>query len=347
MLYKSEIIECKFYKKIYKIFDKKYYVIYKGFFIVKKRKMNTISFIIIVLVTLIGCSKIHKGGDSEKRTTSPPQGKLPTTEALGEKPSTPAPTSDAKAFYKDKIELDLKALQLNQDLQALNKALKHTVQSTEDMNVEPLLKSQAHKLYEENIMEAVKNKLKAKYNRGELAFLEDKSLTTPSSSATGGGAGGDGGDADADADTGDDEKPYSFQSPKGEFLDKVQGLYHKLYEANPYHPQGMKARVCGLSMLKVADKEYKKSKVKAQIALIMAEHIISIVSGSVIPSDFKKSGVETSAIYELCTGTTLLTGQEIKNTAVLMSVTLSYFVHQGLILSESDYKALWDSINAT
>ncbi len=175
---------------------------------------------------------------------------------------------------------------LDKDVKVLSKNIQHSTDSTERIDLEPLLKSQAHELYEENIMGAVKNKLKTKYSRGELAFLEDKSLTTSLNS--------------------DDEKPYSFQSPKGEFLDKVQGLYNKLYEVHPYHQQGMDARAIGLAAVEVADQEFVAGKKQeAEIAYHVGETMSDIALG-VMPY----IGVGKD-IYEALTGKHLLTGRRL------------------------------------
>ncbi len=273
--------------------------------------MNIIS-LIILLFTLLGCNNADKVVNKTKKMN-----KTPSVSSFQQKTKTPQnPDSPEKQQILEKIK------QVNDNLQALQTAIVHTAQSTENINLDPILDSDYSRLYKKRVENAVRENLKLKYNRHELAFLKDEHLTQP------------------------EEKPYEFKSLNGKFLDKAQALYNKLYQSNPYHRQGILARSCGLSMLTIADKEYKKAHVKAQIAHDMANIMEGIVLGVVLPPlGVKKLDIK-KPIYELCTGKNLLTGQKVIDTTLLMSQTMSYFVNQNLTIIESDYKRLWKDIRS-
>ncbi len=180
---------------------------------------------------------------------------------------------------------------LKANIQSLDNNIWYTTQSTENMNLHPIFESRDYELYEENIRNVVKEHLKLKYTKHQLAFLRDKNLTKP------------------------EEKLYEFKSPEGEFLDKAKALYTKLYNASPVHAQGINARSIGLVAVETADEEYVAgNKDEAQIAYHVGE-IMSDITLGIMPY----IGVGKD-IYEALTGKHLLTGRTLTNFERSLSV---------------------------
>ncbi len=122
--------------------------------------------------------------------------------------------------------------------------------------------------------------------------------------------------------------PYQFKSSEGEFLEKSKALYDKLYQANPYHEQGITARDIGLSAVETADAEFAQgNKESAELTYQIGGKMSDIAFG-VLPN----VGLAKD-VYEAFVGRHLLTGRSLSAFERSLSVA-------GIVLSEVTAGAL-------
>ena len=189
--------------------------------------------------------------------------------------------STAEYLAKRYLFKDLRK-EFPKNMDILSADIMDTVESTKDMDVNPILHSRAFELHEENITEVAKNIIKAKYSRRELAILEDEEFTAPT------------------------EPHYEFQYLEGEFLERGERVYSQLYESNPVHKQGYVARELGLFALEVADEEAGEGNPGgAALALDAGEALSDIALGITPFVGFGKD------VYEALTGRHLITGRSL------------------------------------
>ena len=170
-------------------------------------------------------------------------------------------------------------------------------------------------LHDQEIDDSVREILKSKYSRAELAILEDKELTKPQ------------------------EELYQFQSSASGFLEKNKKLYQTLRQANPFHEQGLLARQFGLASVKIADQLFAKNqKQLAETAYHTGSSLITISLGSLPEGDER-------SVYEILTQKNLLTGEDLKDSSMFTNAS---FVFSSLELSEplssSEVIEVWDTI---
>ena len=147
-------------------------------------------------------------------------------------------------------------------------------------------------IYEDRVRDRVRDAFKIKHDRRHLGLLDDEKLNEPQ------------------------EEPYVFISPEGEFLDKLQTLYTKLRQANPWHEQGLRAREVGLFAVETADEEFSEgNEDSAEAAYQIGETMADIALG-VLP--YIGAGKDA---YELFTGLHLLTGRKLSPFERAMAMT--------------------------
>ena len=171
---------------------------------------------------------------------------------------------------------------VEQDIESVGQALNESVIKTKHINLRPLFQAKAYERYVHTVENVVKDSLKTRHERKELAFFKDPDLTAL--------------------------KPYfyEFKSSEGEFLEKSKVLYEKLYQANPYHEQGLRARDIGLSAVETADEEYAKgNKEEANLAYQIGEGMSDIALGVLPYVGLAKD------VYEAFVGRHLLTGRAL------------------------------------
>ena len=144
----------------------------------------------------------------------------------------------------------------------------------------------AHVRFEENIENRVIEALKSKYSRSELSLLEKEEFNTP------------------------DEESYAFQSTGEEdFLNQLKALYNDIWLANPFHEQGILAKDCAISSVKISDKALLDGNtLEAKTAFKAGELLKDIVLGELFITEIPRF------IYEYCVGKNLLTGESITTT---------------------------------
>ena len=200
----------------------------------------------------------------------------PTPEHPNPTPSPPAPAKNPSLPEKNKtLQTDFQKAQMNlkQQLTTLSQA----IQSSLENNLH--LYSSTTSFPPQDFQELIDNALKSKYTEGQLAFLGDY-FDSP-------------------------EETHPFISPQGEFLEKNKELFKTLWNANPFHEQGMLARECGLTNIRKADQEFSKGEsAQAEEQYQSAYALMNIVSGN-LPLDKSK------IFYESCTDQNLITGETL------------------------------------
>ena len=181
---------------------------------------------------------------------------------------------------------------LKTHLEALAQQTDRSIQDQTPLDELSLISEELVSLYDQKIDRPVHEILKSKYSRAELAVLDDEKLNEPQ------------------------EEPYVFISPEGEFLDKLQTLYTKLRQANPWHEQGLRAREVGLFAVETADEEFSEgNEDSAEAAYQIGETMADIALG-VLP--YIGAGKDA---YELFTGLHLLTGRKLSPFERAMAMT--------------------------
>ena len=172
----------------------------------------------------------------------------------------------------------------NQQINSLTERVKESKTAMRSVNMEPVFhESDPYNRFQRDILGVAQQKIKSKYTRAELGLLKEEDLVSPK------------------------EDPYRFLSPEGEFLDKLQDVYDRLRNANPYHEQGVLARECGLQNVILGDQEFLQgNKEKAQEEYNSAQFLMKIVLGE-LPLGKERE------IYQTCTGKDLFTGALVKN----------------------------------
>ena len=168
-------------------------------------------------------------------------------------------------------------------------------------------------LFEGEIVDPVKKKLKATHSRTELGLLEEP-LEKPD----------------------DDSTPYQFQFADTELSEEEKNdplrqphkyirLYRRLWHANPFHEQGILARKCGLAAVEVADiKMLTELPREAEIFYKSALAMEKIAIFGVLPKKMERS------IYEHCTGKNLITGKVLTDAEKqILLADESYFNDNG------------------
>ena len=125
--------------------------------------------------------------------------------------------------------------------------------------------------------------------------------------------------------------PYQFKAPEEEFLQTIQALYLKIYNAHPYHEQGRIARALALLALEVADqtrvaKEEQVPHLSYQIAQALMLNINSDFFEESELLDKEKLLDLGQSIYEILSGKHFLTGRtltDFERTTLFLSATLS------------------------
>ena len=145
--------------------------------------------------------------------------------------------------------------------------------------------------YQAEITDPVKDILRSNHDRRQLSLLNDEAFNKP------------------------EEEPYEFQSPEGEFSEKNKSLYSELYEANPFHEQGVYAREIGLAAVQVADEEFAQGNTEeANLAYQIGEGVSDITLGVI---SYVGTGKDA---YEALIGKHLLTGRTLSGFERSMSV---------------------------
>ena len=210
----------------------------------------------------------------------------------------------AKQAIKEQFLASQKAL--TDSTEALTHTVKKSISLTKHTSF-PLVGSpkELDQLSQENVSDWVRPLLEQKYDRRDLAILEDKGFGAPR------------------------EELYEFKSSKEklallaepdlleEFLQKNRELYAKLRLANPYHEQGIRGRNCGLSAVEVADEAYAEGRsAQAELAYNIGKKMEIIALGA-LPLE-----VEFTKLYAFCTGKDLFTGavQSLTSKELLTSV---------------------------
>ena len=197
----------------------------------------------------------------------------------------------AKILMNEDLGASLSALRTNID--PLYSLTDTSFQLAEHIQMNSVLSEYSSSAYyEKNIEDMTLNILKSTYDRKNLGLLEETNLPQT------------------------DEELYPFQSPEGEFLNRLKVLHSKLYSARPFHEQGVQAREIGLLTVQIADREYAEgNKEKAEMALLMGETMSDIAIGLLLPTvGFGKD------VYELFTGKHLLTGRTLNDFERTMSL---------------------------
>ena len=145
--------------------------------------------------------------------------------------------------------------------------------------------------YEADVTDVAIDILRANHDRRQLSLLNDEAFNKP------------------------EEEPYEFQSPEGEFSEKNRSLYAELYEANPFHEQGVYAREIGLAAVQVADEEFAQGNTEeANLAYQIGEGVSDITLGVI---SYVGTGKDA---YEALIGKHLLTGRTLSGFERSMSV---------------------------
>lgn len=192
----------------------------------------------------------------------------------------------------DKHVLEASKTSLTENINFLSQSVEESVGLAKGIDIQPVLRESPSSTYHnKGIAEIVQDILKSKHDRRKLGLLDDEGFSPP------------------------DEEPYEFQSPEGEFLEKNKELYSKLYSANPFHEQGIRARDIGLSAVEVADEEYVQgNESTAEMAFQVAEVAADITLGLLPYVGLGKD------VYEAFTGKHLLTGRDLTDFERALSV---------------------------
>ena len=173
--------------------------------------------------------------------------------------------------------------------------------------------------YDEHVTEATQKVLESKYTSQELALIQKPKTVSLT------------------------EVPYKFKAKEGDFLNKSQALYLKVYNVRPPHEQGQNAKILSLSALEVADEEkVLGQELSSNLAYQIGEVGSDIALGVTPYVGFGKD------VYEALTGRHLLTGRVltyVERTMSVMGIALSTV--SGGTLSSGTLKTAFHTTNKT